>query len=62
LAGLEAAWEIGLSLRDQDFSIIDRTSFSVMRRLDIERVASLDEHFAIFRFGPKRRQAFNVVR
>jgi uncharacterized protein len=62
LADLEAAWEIGLAWRDQDFSIVDRTSFAVMRRLGIEDVASLDEHFAVFRFGPKRRRAFHVVR
>lgn len=61
-ADLEAAWEIGVSWRDQDFSIVDRTSFAVMRRLGIERVASLDEDFAVFRFGPKRRQSFSVIR
>jgi uncharacterized protein len=62
LADLEAAWEMGISWPDQDFSVVDRTSFAVMRRLGIERVASLDEDFAIFRFGPKRRESFNVVR
>lgn len=61
-ADLEAAWEVGLSWRDQDFSIVDRTSFAVMRRLGIDRVASLDEDFAVFRFGPNRRQSFSVVR
>jgi predicted nucleic acid-binding protein len=61
-ADLDAAWEIGKSYRDQDFSIVDRTSFAVMRRLGIERAASLDDDFAIFRFGPNRRQAFTVVR
>jgi len=61
-ADLEAAWEIGVSWRDQDFSIVDRTSFAVMRRLGIERAASLDEDFAVFRFGPKRRQSFFVIR
>jgi uncharacterized protein len=61
-ADLEAAWQIGLSWRDQDFSIVDRTSFAVMRRLGIERVASLDNHFAVFRFGPQRRHAFTVMR
>ena len=61
-ADLEAAWEIGTSYRDQDFSIVDRPSFSVMRRLGIERAASLDDDFAIFRFGPNRRRAFEVVR
>lgn len=62
LADLEVAWEIGVSWRDQDFSVVDRTSFAVMRRLGIDRVASLDEHFAIFRFGPKRHQSFHVIR
>jgi predicted nucleic acid-binding protein len=61
-ADLEAAWQTGSSYRDQDFSIVDRTSFAVMRRLGIERAASLDDHFAIFRFGPNRRRAFTVVR
>jgi predicted nucleic acid-binding protein len=62
LADLESAWQIGLSWRDQDFSIVDRTSFAVMRRLGIDRVASLDDHFAIFRYGPNRRQSFTIVR
>jgi predicted nucleic acid-binding protein len=61
IADLEAAWQIGLSYQDQDFSIVDRTSFAVMRRLGIERVASLDDHFAVFRFGPRRRHAFTLV-
>lgn len=61
LADLEVAWDIGVSWRDQDFSIVDRTSFAVMRRLGIDRVASLDAHFAVFRFGPKRRQSFQVL-
>lgn len=61
-ADLEAAWQIGLAWRDQDFSIVDRTSFAIMCRLGIERAASLDDHFAVFRFGPKRRRAFTEVR
>ena len=62
LADLEAAWEIGFAWEDQDFSIVDCTSFAVMRRLGIEDVASLDEHFAVFRLGPKQRQSFHVIR
>ena len=61
-ADLEAAWHIGISYRDQDFSIVDRTSFAVMRRLGIERAASFDDHFSIFRFGPNRRRAFTILR
>lgn len=61
-ADLEAAWQIGLLWRDQDFSIVDRTSFAVMLRLGIEGAASLDDDFAVFRFGPRRRHSFVVVR
>jgi len=62
MADLEAAWQIGHSFRDQDFSLVDRTSFAVMRRLGIERAASFDNHFAVFRYGPKRRHAFEIIR
>jgi len=62
LADLEVAWDIGVFWRDQDFSIVDRTSFAVMRRLGIDRVASLDADFAVFRFGPKRRESFHILR
>jgi uncharacterized protein len=61
-ADLEAVWQMGTAYRDQDFSIVDRTSFAVMRRLGIERAASFDDHFAIFRFGPGRRHAFVILR
>jgi len=61
-ADLETAWEIGLAYADQDFSVVDRTSFAVMRRLGIERAASFDQHFAIFRFGPDLRRAFTILR
>ena len=61
-ADLEAAWRIGAAFADQDFSIVDRTSFAIMQRLGIERAASLDNDFAIFRFGPGRRRGFTIVR
>lgn len=61
-ADLEAAWQMGVTWRDHDFSIVNRTSFAVMRRLGIDRAASLDADFAIFRFGPNRRHAFTIVR
>jgi len=62
MAYLEAAWQIGTSCRVQDFSIVDRTSFAVMRRLGIERAASLDDYFAIFQYSPNRRRAFTILR
>lgn len=46
---------------DQRFSIVDRTSFEVMQRLGIHRVASFDKEFAVFRFGPRRDRAFEVI-
>src|SRR5215469_4890041 len=58
LADLEIAWDIGVFWRDQDFSIVDRTSFAVMRRLGIDRVASLDADFAVFPLVPNRRHSF----
>ncbi len=61
-ADLETAWAIGEEFDDQDFSIVDRTSFAVMQRLGLERAAAFDDDFAIFRYGPRRRRAFEVVR
>lgn len=61
-ADMEAAWTIGEAFGDQDFSIVDRTSFATMERLGLTRVASLDVHFAIYRYGRKRDRAFEIVR
>ncbi len=59
---LESAWRIGEAFRDQDFSITDRTSFAVMERLGLRRVAAFDYDFAVYRFGRGRRERFTVVR
>jgi predicted nucleic acid-binding protein len=59
---LERAWSIGQDFPDQAFSIIDRTSFAVMLRLGILRAASFDNDFLVFRHGPRRERAFDVVR
>jgi len=61
-ADLEGAWAIGEAFSDQEFSIVDRTSFAVMERLGIRRAASFDHDFSIYRFGRGRRHAFTVVR
>jgi predicted nucleic acid-binding protein len=61
-ADLEAAWAIGEAFPDQDFSIVDRTSFAVMERLGLARVASFDAHFAVYRFGRNRDRAFEILR
>jgi predicted nucleic acid-binding protein len=61
-ADLDNAWQIGEEFPDQGFSLVDRTSFAVMERLGISRVASFDSHFAVYRFGPRRSRAFEVLR
>jgi predicted nucleic acid-binding protein len=59
---LNAAWAIGEAFPDQEFSIVDRTSFALMERLGITKAASLDSHFAIYRYGRDRNKAFEIVR
>ena len=59
---LERAWSMGQDFPDQSFSIIDRTSFAVMLRLGVLRVASFDNDFLVFRHGRRRERAFDVVR
>lgn len=61
-ADLEVAWEIGEAFADQDFSIVDRTSFAVMRRLGVDRAASFDDDFLIYRHGRNRDRALEVLR
>lgn len=61
-ADLEVAWSIGQAFPDQDFSIVDRTSFAVMQRLGLTRVATFDNDFAVYRYGSRRERAFEVVR
>jgi predicted nucleic acid-binding protein len=61
-ADLETAWAIGEVFKDQEFSIVDRTSFAVMERLGISQVATFDHHFAIYRYGRNRDRAFEVLR
>ncbi len=61
-ADLDVAWQIGRDFPDQDFSLVDRTSFAVMQRLGLSRVASFDDHFAIYRYGRTRDRAFEVLR
>jgi predicted nucleic acid-binding protein len=61
-ADLEVAWAIGQNFPDQDFSLVDRTSFAVMQRLGLERAAAFDDDFVVFRYGRRRDRAFTVLR
>lgn len=61
-ADFEAAWRIGVEFADQSFSIVDRTSFAVMERLGLTRVASFDRDFAVYRYGGDRSRAFEILR
>jgi uncharacterized protein len=61
-ADLETAWSIGGAFPDQDFSIVDRTSFAVMERTGLTRAASLDNDFAVYRYGRNRDRAFEILR
>lgn len=61
-ADLQAAWAMDRDFPDQDFSLVDRTSFAVMERLGLERAASFDSGFAVYRWGPRRNRAFEVLR
>jgi predicted nucleic acid-binding protein len=56
MTDIEAAWQIGLAYPDQDFSLVDRTSFAVMQRLGLDRAASLDEHFTVVASGRGARR------
>ena len=59
---LDVAWGITQTFPDQKFSIVDRTSFAVMERLGLSRVATFDDDFAIYRYGRNRDRAFEVLR
>jgi predicted nucleic acid-binding protein len=59
---LQHAWQIANAYHDQSFSLVDRTSFAMMERLGISKVVAFDDDFIIYRYGPDRRQAFEVLR
>ena len=60
IADLEIAAQIHDAFADQEFSIVDRTSWSIMQRLGVHEAISFDRDYLIYRFGRDRRQAFTV--
>ena len=62
LSDLEEAHEIRMSWTDQDFSLVDCTSFAVMERLRLTSVVALDDDFSVYRYGTRRQHSFEVLR
>jgi predicted nucleic acid-binding protein len=60
LSDLEAAASTSAAFPDHDFSMVDRTSWSVMIRLGVVEAIAFDRDYSIFRFGRGRAQAFVV--
>lgn len=58
---LEAASRIEATYPDEEFSLVDRTSFAVMERLGITQAASFSPSFAAYRYGVRKRP-FRIVR
>ena len=59
---ISAALRIGSEFSDQDFSLVDRTSWAVMERHGIEEAISFDTDFAVYRYGRNRQRAFIIHR
>lgn len=60
LSDLETAASIQQAFPDQTFSIVDRTSWSLMMRLGVHDAIAYDRDYSIFRFGRDRATAFRV--
>lgn len=59
-ADLVRAREIADGWHDQEFSLVDCTSFAFVERLGLDRAVAFDAHFRVFRFGPGRRRRLKL--
>jgi predicted nucleic acid-binding protein len=58
---LRRARAIAREWSDQDFSLVDATSFALCERHGIDDALALDAHFRVFRAGPRRQRALRVL-
>lgn len=58
---LANARAIAASWPDQDFSLIDCTSFALMERLKLDEALAFDSHFRVYRYGRRRERAFRII-
>jgi len=58
---LSLARAIASSWPDQDFSLIDCTSFALMERLRLDEALAFDSHFRVYRYGRRRERAFRII-
>ena len=61
LSDLAQAREIIKRFPDQNFSLVDATSFAVMEREEISTAFTFDPRFRIYRFGERKRRCFRVI-
>ena len=52
---------IAVDWPDQDFSIVDCTSFALIERLNIEQAFAFDGHFRTIRFGAAKKRALRIL-
>lgn len=60
-ADLEHAQAIAEVWIDHEFDIVDCTSFALMERLSCRRATSFAKDFAVYRYGPDRANAFEII-
>ena len=58
---LASARTIAKAWPDQDFSLIDCTSFALMERLRLDEALAFDSHFRVYRYGMRRERAFRII-
>lgn len=58
---LDRAWAIARDFADQDFSLVDCTSFALIERLGLRQAFSFDRDFVVFRYGPRRTVRLDVL-